>query len=177
MCPSCHTQWRANTLQPSQRSSELLDNWLKSLNWNLGWQITGNSAEDSPLPLSCFFASQSTWTHPHAQGTPAAAEGKTKPGMQTCYSGSDTEHVAGSSKTATRWIPPGHWPGILQQQALVCMTSRCDFSHLILGIQNRPQVTSQRQEGSGARRQTMKPTKDSKHLLPGHYDLGLVHNP
>lgn len=23
----------------------------------------------------------------------------------------------------------------------------------------------------------MKPTKDSEHLLPGRYDLGLVHNP
>lgn len=52
VCPSCHTQWQANTLQPSQRWSELLDNWLKSLNWNLGWQITCNSAEDSPFPSS-----------------------------------------------------------------------------------------------------------------------------
>lgn len=80
----------------------LLDNWLKSLNWNLAWQITGNSAEDSPLPLSCIFASQLAWTHPHAQGTPAAAEGKAKPG----------------ETSATAALTLSMWQGAVRQQKL-----------------------------------------------------------
>lgn len=60
----------------------------------------------SRLPLACFFASQIAWTHTHAQGTPACSRGQGKTSEDLCYSSSDTEYVAGSSKTAIRWIPP-----------------------------------------------------------------------
>lgn len=139
----------------------------------------------SPLPLCRFFASQLAWTHPYAQGTPACSRGQGKTNEDLCYSSSDTEYVAGSSKTARRWIPPGHCGRALARYSSATSSCLHDFLKWLFPPylwDPVPTWSTGWQEGSGARksvtwRQTMKPTKDSEHLLPGHYDLGLVHNP
>lgn len=81
----------------------------------------------SPLPLCCFFASQLAWTHPHAQGTPACSRGQGKTNEDLCYSSSDTEYVAGSSKTAIRWIPPGHCGRALARYSSATSSCLHDF--------------------------------------------------
>lgn len=59
----------------------------------------------SSLLLLCIPVSLNTPTCPWSS---CCSTGQGKTSGDLCYSSSDTECVAGSNKTATRWIPPGH---------------------------------------------------------------------
>ena len=122
---------------------ELLDNWLKTLNWNLGWQTAYDSADDSSLPLPYFFASQLARTEPHAWGSPARSRGQGKTKGQLCCGGSNTEHVAGSNKqqesskvnpTRRLWQSTGEGYCGFRNKLLSAWASEVTFPTLSLGM-------------------------------------------
>lgn len=98
----------------------------------------------SPLPLSRFFASHLAWT---CLGNSCLQQRARQNPMETSataaltlgvWQGTIKQQQGGSHQDTLA----EHWPGILQQPALVCMTSWSDFSHLTWGLQNWSQVTS-----------------------------------
>lgn len=108
MCKPCATHSDRQILCNPAKDS--LSCWIMDLkSWSEIWIGRSNVilAEDSPLPLPCFVASQFAWTHPCPQESPACSRGQRKINRQFGYSSSDAEHVAGRNMIAIRWIPPG----------------------------------------------------------------------
>lgn len=108
MCKPCATHSDRQIL--CNPAKDGLSCWIMDLkSWSEIWIGRSNVilAEDSPLPLPCFVASQFAWTHPCPQESPACSRGQRKINRQFGYSSSDAEHVAGRNMIAIRWIPPG----------------------------------------------------------------------